>query len=121
MYRLVVIALLASLGDASAAFAEGSLLKSGARHVQQLARSDSGSMVTAASPSPAGAGVAIGGKNVASLQTGPGPGTLSGSGMRKRTKLMIAIGIGAGFAAGAWTIDHHVLDVTPSSRGTRQD
>ena len=41
--------------------------------------------------------------------------------MRKRTKMMIAIGLGVGFAAGAYTIDHHVLDVTPSSLGTRQD
>ena len=31
------------------------------------------------------------------------------------------IGLAVGFAASAWTIDHHVLDVTPSSLGTRKD
>ena len=34
---------------------------------------------------------------------------------------MIYIGLAVGFAASAWVIDHHVLDVTPSSLGTRQD
>jgi hypothetical protein len=121
MNRLVVLALLASLGPVSAAVADDSLLTSGARHVQQITRAEAAGAPTAASTSPAGAAVSIGRTDGASFQAGQGTGTLSGSGMRKRTKLMIALGIGAGFAAGAWTIDHHVLDVTPSSLGTRQD
>ena len=48
-------------------------------------------------------------------------GNLSKSGMKKSTKALIYIGIAVGFAASVWTIDHNVLDVTPSSLGTRQD
>jgi hypothetical protein len=114
MNRLLVFALVASVGNVSAAFAEDSLLKSGARHVEQIARVDS---VTAAST--AGAVASIGKSAAPALQAEQG--NLAKSGMRKRTKMMIAIGLGVGFAASAWTIDHHVLDVTPSSLGTRQD
>ena len=48
-------------------------------------------------------------------------GTLSKSGMKKSTKMMIYLGLAVGFAASVWTIDHNVLDVTPSSLGTRKD
>lgn len=124
MNRLVVFALVASVGHASAAFAGPSLLTSGERHVQQIARDESVASTTLASttlasPLAAGAAVTIGSQTGPALQVGQS--TLAHSGMRKRTKVMIALGLGVGFAASAWTIDHHVLDVTPSSLGTRQD
>jgi hypothetical protein len=34
---------------------------------------------------------------------------------------MIYLAAGVGLAGAAWTIDHHVVDVTPSSLGTRKD
>jgi hypothetical protein len=42
---------------------------------------------------------------------------LSNSGMKKSTKVMIYLAAGVGLAATAWTIDHKVVDVTPSSLG----
>ena len=41
--------------------------------------------------------------------------------MSRGKKALIYIGLGVGFAAGAYTIDHHVLNVTPSSLGKRLD
>jgi hypothetical protein len=41
--------------------------------------------------------------------------------MSKRTKIMIYLAAGVGLAGTAWAIDHKVLDVTPSSLGTRRD
>jgi hypothetical protein len=41
--------------------------------------------------------------------------------MKKSTKMMIYAGLAVGFVASVWAIDHHVLDITPSSLGTRQD
>jgi hypothetical protein len=46
---------------------------------------------------------------------------LARSGMRKRTKILIYVAAGVGFAAAAYSIDHHVQDITPSSLGTRKD
>ena len=120
MNRLLVFALVASLGNASAAFAEDSLLKSGARHVQQIARVDSASSTTAAIDSPRRC-CRVDREEMPRRPFRSARPDLAGSGMRKRTKLMIAIGLGVGFAASAWAIDHNVLDVTPSSLGTRQD
>jgi hypothetical protein len=121
MNRLLVFALVAvaSIAHASIVFAEESLLESGARHVQQIATAESASFTAAASTSPAGAAVSIGNNAASSLQAEQP--SLEKSGMRKRTKIMIALAIGAGFAASAWKIDHSVLDVTPSSLGTRKD
>jgi hypothetical protein len=123
MSRLIVFALVASCGSASSAVAGESLLTTGARHVQQLSRTDSAGSAVAvvARPTiPAGMAVSIG-KGAAPALQQTAPGTLSNSGMRKRTKWLIVLGLGAGFAASAWTIDHKVLDVTPSSLGTRED
>jgi hypothetical protein len=41
--------------------------------------------------------------------------------MSKTKKSMIFAANAVGFVASVWAIDHHVLDVTPSSLGTRQD
>ena len=50
-----------------------------------------------------------------------GAGTLSKSGMSKGKKALIYIGLAAVAVGGILTIDKNVLDVTPSSLGTRQD
>ena len=120
MNRLLVFALVASIGNVSAAFAGESLLASGARHVQQISAAHvvatSASNVAAASPS---APASVGQATAPSYQGSAG--NLSKSGLSKGKKAAIYIGLAVGFAAGAWTIDHHVLNVTPSSLGTRLD
>ena len=113
MNRLLVFALVASVSQASVAFAGDSILTSGTRHVQELAVSGQTS-----APTPSDATSVA--KPAASAYQASG-GNLSKSGMSKGKKAMIYIGLAVGFAASAWVIDHHVLDVTPSSLGTRQD
>ena len=111
MKRLLVVALIATIGQASTAFAGESILTSGARHAKALAPVQVSAPDTAKTPAVPGAAAAYQG----------GGSTLSKSGMSKGKKAMIYIGLAVGFAASAWTIDHHVLDVTPSSLGTRKD
>lgn len=119
MSRLLVFALVASIGNAPVAFAEESILKSGARHVQQIAVAESvGSPATAATL-PAGTSVVIGKKIAPSLQEAPG--NLSKSSMGKGKKTLIFLSIAVGVVAGFYAIDSNVVDVTPSSLGTRQD
>lgn len=112
MKRLLVMALVVTIGQASVAFAGETILTSGTRHAQALTAPSQTSTPDAAktpgAPAP-----------VAAYQGGGS--TLSKSGMSKGKKALIYIGLAAGFAASAWTIDHHVLDVTPSSLGTRKD
>jgi hypothetical protein len=111
----LVFTLVASLMVSSAAFAGESLAQSGARIVEAQASASS----IAASGSAAIAGRASAGKQAPMFQQGQP--VLSKSGLKRRTKAMIFIGLGIGFAASAYVIDHNVLDVTPSSLGTRQD
>jgi hypothetical protein len=108
MRRLVVLVLIASLGNTSLAFAGESLRGVVERAARELAVS--ASVKTRVVPPVQ--------KNwsLAQEQT-----ALSSSGMRKRTKLMIFIGAAVGFAAAAYAIDRRVEDNTPSSRGTRED
>jgi len=124
MNRLLVFALVASIGNVSAAFAGEGLLASGARHVQQIAVADAVASSTAASSTPAAtlpsAAVVTLGQKVAPSFQAQGS-TLSKSGMKKSTKALLYIGLAVGFAASVYTIDHNVLDVTPSSLGTRKD
>ena len=121
MNRLLVFALVASIGNASAAFAGESILTSGARHAHELAVADAGanSTATVATPAPAGAIVKVGEKATPSFQAEGG--TVSKSGMSKGKKFMIYGALAAGFVLTVWTIDHNVLDITPSSLGTRKD
>jgi hypothetical protein len=120
MNRFLALALVVSLGNASAVFAGESILTSGARHVQQLAAVESSAAATIARvPAPAGAVVTVGQKPTPSFQAEGG--TISKSGMGKGKKTMIYVGLAVAFAATVWTIDHNVLDITPSSLGTRQD
>ena len=119
MNRLLVFALLASISQASVAFAGESMLASGTRHVQELAVNQApSSSPEAVSVSGVGSSVV---KPVVSAYQAPSGGNLSKSGMSKGKKAMIYIGLAVGFAASAYVIDHHVLNVTPSSLGTRQD
>ena len=115
MKRLVVMALLLSVGSASSALAGESLLTSGSRHVQQMESTTS----VESTSNPAGAVVPVGQKSTPSFQ-GAG-GTLSKSGMSKGKKALIYIGLAAAAVGGIMTIDKNVLDVTPSSLGTRKD
>ena len=121
MNRLLVFALVASIGNASAAFAGESILTSGARHAHELAvaAAAANSTTTVATPAPAGAIVKVGKKGTPSFQAEGG--TISRSGMSKSKKMMIYAGLAAAFVATVWTIDHNVLDITPSSLGTRKD
>jgi len=114
MNRLLVFALVASVSQASVAFAGDSILTSGSRHVQELA-------VSGQAPAPTSADAVSAAKPAVAAYQAPSGGNLSKSGMSKGKKAMIYIGLAVGFAASAWVIDHHVLDVTPSSLGTRQD
>jgi hypothetical protein len=41
--------------------------------------------------------------------------------MQKRTKILIFLAAGVGFGLAAYEIDHHVLNITPSTLGTRKD
>ena len=59
-------------------------------------------------------------RRAASLQSQEAP-ALANSGMRRRTKILLYVAAGVAFAASAYSIDHHVVDVTPSSLGTRKD
>ena len=121
MHRLLVFALVASIGNVSVAFAGESIMKSGTRHVQQLAAAEATTSVQASAPAavPAGAVVTVGKKATPSFQEQGG--NLSKSGMRKSTKIMLYAGLAVAFVGSVWAIDHHVLDITPSSLGTRQD
>ena len=120
MSRVLVCTLVASLMTSSVAFAGESLVQSGARIVDAQAASTSASTaLTAASGSSASAGRASVNRQVPMFQQGQP--VLSKSGLKRSTKAMIFIGLAVGFAASAYVIDHNVLDVTPSSLGTRLD
>jgi hypothetical protein len=110
MKRFCAIALLASLVPTSAFAGEG-LLASGARHVQQLA-------AVPAEVTPSATTPVKGAQPAAAYQQG---GSLARSGMSKGKKALIYIGLAAVAVGGILTIDKNVLDVTPSSLGTRQD
>ena len=115
MSRLLVFALVASLGNASVAFAGETLLSSATRMVQDLAHTQSAPMSTVRANERRSTDLAIGSH---AAQTEPG---LASSGLKKRTKVAIALGVAVGFAAVAFAIDRRVENTTPSTLGTRQD
>ena len=120
MSRLVALTVVISL-TSSFTFAGEGLMQSGTRIVQQQVTQDAHSApavsVAVSKPSLKPAGFSA--SSPAAMQEGPA--VLSRSGMSKRTKVMIYLAAGVGLAGTAWAIDHHVLDVTPSSLGTRRD
>lgn len=121
MKRLLVFALLASVGNTSLVFAEESLLRAGTRHVQQLSRSETTSTSAAKTPIVAAPIVKIGQAPVAPALQGGGPQTLQTSGMGKGTKWLIAVGAALAVVGSMYAIDQSVEDSTPSSAGTRRD
>jgi hypothetical protein len=115
MKRLFALALLVAISNSSVAFAGESLLAAGTRHVQQVtveATGPTAPTATAARP--------VGRPPAPALQADGGR-TLSKSGMSKGTKVLIYTGLIAGFVISAYEIDKHVLNLTPSSLGTRKD
>ena len=127
MIRVLSMTLVAALGSASLAAAEETLAQSASRAVKDAVQ---------AQAAPNTARVALAGRPIASQATlwasgavapaaavsaGQEPTVLSKSGMGKAKKTMIYLAVGIGFAASAYAIDHHVVNVTPSSLGTRKD
>lgn len=102
MKRVCAIALVACLSPLSAFAGEG-VLASGSRHVKQLASTQTAKGKDA---------------KVAAYQSG---GTIARSGMSKGKKTLIFASLAAVAVGSILTIDRNVLDVTPSSLGTRQD
>jgi hypothetical protein len=120
MNRLLAFALVASLGNASAALAGESLLTSGTRHVQQITAADSTAASSTTTRSTAAPAVVLGQQAAPSFQEGQG-GNLSKSSHSKGTKILMYTAIAVGFTLSAWEIDKHVLNITPSSLGQRKD
>ena len=124
MRRLLILTLVTSFGSGSLAFAEDSLLQSGTRIAGELGPTPT-TMPTSNSRAvhahPAGKLVVWSPSLRAERLEGQELPALAHSRMRKRTKILIYLTAGVGFAAAAYTIDHHVVDVTPSSLGTRKD
>jgi hypothetical protein len=121
MSRLVALTVVISLWASAVTFAGEGLMPSGTRIVQQQVAQDA-RRAREAAPSVAASNSGksgLGASNAAAMQEGPA--VLSKSGMSKRTKVMIYLAAGVGLAGTAWAIDHKVLDVTPSSLGTRRD
>jgi hypothetical protein len=122
MSRLVALTVVISLWASSFTFAGEGLMQSGARIVheqvtQNTGRASAAARTLAVNDSARSSGVIA--SNAVAMQEGPA--VLSKSGMSKRTKVMIYLAAGVGLAGTAWAIDHKVLDVTPSSLGTRRD
>jgi hypothetical protein len=124
MSRLVALTVAITLGISPVTFAGEGLMESASRAVSQQVEN------TTTRPSATRARtVAVSNDSArrASGWTAPtfaaqqGGQVLSKSGMRRRTKVMIYLAAGVGLASAAWAIDHQVLDVTPSSLGTRRD
>jgi len=108
--RVIVFALGVSLAGGTPAVAGETLLASAVRAGQQLARADL----------PRGAAVAAG-VNAQPAQPPQQPSGLASAGLSRRSKILIAIGAAVAFGGVAYAIDHHVVDNTPSSLGTRKD
>ncbi len=124
--RLLVLSLIASVGSGSIAFAEEGRLESGSRIVQEVGRARS--LLAAANTRTIVASQVATPVNRIDIdparseaREGQEQPVLSKTGIRKRTKIMIYLAVGVGFAATAYTIDHKVLNVTPSTLGTRKD
>ena len=112
MMRLMVFALILSLGHASVAIAGETLLQSGTRHARQLAGARSPSAPNAVETKYLKANAA----HPPALQAPP---TLASSGMRKRMKILIGAAVATAFAGVVYAIDQGVEDSTPSSLGQR--
>jgi hypothetical protein len=127
MSRVLAFTLMVCVSGSSMAFAGESLAQSGSRivqrvaQVQALADTATSRVATPIAASQAAMFVTRSGAGPSKALLGQASPALANSGMRKRTKAIIYIAAGIGFAATAYAIDHKVLDVTPSSLGTRKD
>jgi hypothetical protein len=122
--RLLVLTLIASVGSGSIAFAEEGLLESGSRILQEVGRAQ-GPLAAASTRTIVASQAATLVNRIdparSEARLGQEQPVLSKTGIRKRTKIMIYVAAGVGFAATAYTIDRKVLNVTPSTLGTRKD
>jgi hypothetical protein len=123
-HRLVILTLIGSLGSSSMAVAGESLLQSGLRIAGAVGRAQAA--VPALESSPVLADQA--GRLVSRLTPARAEASdrqdqpaLASSPMSKRTKILIFAAAGVGFGVAAWAIDHNVVNITPSSLGTRKD
>src|SRR5215216_1690915 len=127
MSRVLALTLMVSVSGSSMAFAGEGLAQSGSRIIQReaqaqgLADTATSRVATPIAASQAAVFVTRIGAGPSKALLAQGPTALANSGMRKRTKAIIYISAGIGFAAIAYAIDHKVLDVTPSTLGTRKD
>jgi hypothetical protein len=125
MKRLFAVALIASLGLPSIAFAEGPLAQAASKSIlettataTEVAKSEAVSTGFASYASVAGVKPAA---PPAALAQQRGSGAVSQTGMKKRTKMLIYAAVAGAFAGTAYGIDQKVKNVTPSSLGTRHD
>ena len=125
MNRLLVLTLIASFGSSSVAFAGEGMAQSASRVIEETARTQATARLAGGSPTPMITTQAStllsridGSKQAVFAQEQP---VVSKSGLSKSKKTLIYVAIGVGFAASAYAIDRHVLNVTPSSLGTRKD
>jgi hypothetical protein len=125
MKRLIAFIVAMAVGYAPAAFAAESLVTSGVRHVKEMAAADAAANSTPAAQrtevQAAGPLAKVGVKPAAAAAAQQPGETLSRSGMSRGMKILLYTAIGIGVAASMYAIDHNVVDVTPSSLGTRQD
>ena len=122
--RLVVLTLIGSLVSSSLAFAGESLLQSGLRIAGEVGRasvalpaSDSRRALADQPGKPVSRLAPV---RAEALQA-QGEPALATSPMRKRTKILIFVAAGVGFGLAAYEIDRNVLNITPSTLGTRKD
>jgi len=125
MNRLLVLTLIASFGSSSVAFAGEGLVQSASRVIAETGRTRVTAPPAAATHAPMIATQAStflnridGSKKEALAQE---QSVVSKSGLGKGKKMLIYAAIGVGFAASAYAIDRHDLNLTPSSLGTRKD
>ena len=120
MKRLVAMVLIVTLGNASAAIAEESLLASAARAVRAMSGEQTVKQPKTERPLQMTSFAKAAGVREAALAQQQG-GALSTSGLSKRSKTLIIAAVAVAYVGIAYGIDHKVRDVTPSSLGTRDD
>ena len=120
MKRLLAIALIVTVGNASAAIAQESLLASAARTVRAMSGEQTVEQPKTERPLQMTSFAKAAGVREAALAQQQG-GALSTSGLSKRSKTLIIAAVAVAYVGIAYGIDHRVRDVTPSSLGTRDD
>jgi len=123
MSRLVALTVAIALGVSPLTYAGEGVMQSASRIVRQQVAANKAEVKT-----DSGLASRVDSPTIVTFQAQPrfaalqgGAPVLSKTGMRTRTKVMIYLAAGVGLGATAWAIDHKVLDVTPSTLGTRQD